>query len=138
MIRKVQCVVFRKNGNDIEFLLLKTIEERGGFWQSVTGKVEPGESLCYAAKRELFEETCIEASELPCREIYSFSFSKNGQKYNETVFLFQVGMDQVVDTTRNVYPEHVEYRWLCADDAKSLLRFDEEKKAIEMALGSIS
>ena len=42
-----------------EFLLLRRIPSRGGFWQGVSGAVQPGEPLEEAAIRELSEETAL-------------------------------------------------------------------------------
>ena len=56
--RKVQVVIFREDNEDVlEFLLLKTNERRGLFWQNVTGSVDNGESYNDAAFREVAEET---------------------------------------------------------------------------------
>lgn len=43
---------------DLQVLLLERAD-RPGFWQSVTGSQEPGESLAETAQRELAEETGI-------------------------------------------------------------------------------
>src|SRR5207253_24730 len=50
----VSVVVVRGNS---EVLLLQRIPERGGFWQTLTGRREPGESPLAAAAREVYEET---------------------------------------------------------------------------------
>jgi lipoyl(octanoyl) transferase len=42
---------------DGRVLLLQRSPERGGFWQPVTGRIEPGEEPIAAARRELREET---------------------------------------------------------------------------------
>ena len=42
---QVEGIVFRKNHNQTEFLLLKRLPTRGGFWQPVTGGVEEGETI---------------------------------------------------------------------------------------------
>ena len=47
----------RYKDDNWEFLLLKRVEERGGFWQGVTGAPERKEKILEAAKRELMEET---------------------------------------------------------------------------------
>ncbi len=44
-------------GADGRVLLLRRVPERGGFWQPVTGRIEPGEAPEVAARRELGEET---------------------------------------------------------------------------------
>lgn len=48
-------------GADGRVLLLRRSEERGGFWQPVTGRIEPGEAPDDAARRELLEETGADA-----------------------------------------------------------------------------
>ncbi len=42
------------------YLLLKRVEHEGGFWQPVTGVIEPGESPIQAAIREVREETGLD------------------------------------------------------------------------------
>jgi hypothetical protein len=48
---KVQVVVLAQLGQTLEALLLKTNEQRGLFWQNITGSVERGESFSKAAER---------------------------------------------------------------------------------------
>lgn len=43
---------------DLQVLLLERVD-RPGFWQSVTGSQDPGETLAATARRELAEETGI-------------------------------------------------------------------------------
>ena len=52
-------VVVYTAGRDV---LLLQRREPPDFWQSVTGSLEPGESAIDAARRELLEETGIDAS----------------------------------------------------------------------------
>jgi len=54
-------------------LLLHRTPERGGFWQSVTGKLEPGELPGAAAERELREETAIHAAVRSLDYVHSFA-----------------------------------------------------------------
>jgi lipoyl(octanoyl) transferase len=53
-LRTISVVPVRADGR---VLLLRRSPERGGFWQQVTGRIEPGESPEQAARRELREET---------------------------------------------------------------------------------
>ena len=53
----VQVVVWRDRGGTPELLVLERTEDRGGFSQPVTGRVEPGETPRQAAAREVAEET---------------------------------------------------------------------------------
>ena len=52
---EVQAVIFRRKPS-LEFLILRRVPEKGGFWQNLSGGVEEGESLLDTLKRELKEE----------------------------------------------------------------------------------
>lgn len=55
----IECWVFREGPSGAEILLIRRAPHRifAGFWQCVTGGVEPGERVPEAALREVREET---------------------------------------------------------------------------------
>ena len=55
--RSVQVVVFAERAGSRLYLLLRRVPRHGGFWQSVTGSLEDGETHLRAAVREVREET---------------------------------------------------------------------------------
>lgn len=64
-LRTVQVVVLREDG---KVLVMRRTMPRGGFWQSVTGRIEKGERPPEAARRELWEETGARA------EVHSLAY----------------------------------------------------------------
>src|SRR5919197_400468 len=60
-------------GADGRVLLLRRSEARGGFWQPVTGRLEPGEAPEAAARRELHEETGADVSVAPLGYRHAFA-----------------------------------------------------------------
>lgn len=56
---KVQGVMYSKNNDKIEYLIIKRSEKDGGFWQGVTGTLEEGEKLKECLIREIKEELGI-------------------------------------------------------------------------------
>lgn len=58
-MRTVQVVVLREDG---KVLVMRRTMARGGFWQTVTGRIERGEKPVDAAVRELWEETGAHAA----------------------------------------------------------------------------
>jgi lipoyl(octanoyl) transferase len=69
-LRTVSVTATRPDG---KVLLLRRGEDRGGFWQQVTGRIEPGEAPEGAARRELREETGAEAEVRPLGYVHGFA-----------------------------------------------------------------
>ena len=120
MKRKVQ--VWVVNPSERQVLLLKTTEERGAFWQPVTGGVEEGESDQEAAQRELFEETGID-NDFPVEDLgYEFDFkTRYGNFATEHVFF--VSLDRQM-TVKLDSKEHQDFRWFSIEEVhEDVLKF---------------
>jgi 8-oxo-dGTP pyrophosphatase MutT (NUDIX family) len=124
---QVEAIIFRRNSNRIEYLLLKRLPERNGFWQPVTGGVEEGETLTEALRREIREETGIENLVRVIEDIYYFEFSDPNLN-KEYVYGVEVASTEVVVLDGK---EHSEYRWCSIKDALQLLSWKENKEALE-------
>jgi ADP-ribose pyrophosphatase YjhB (NUDIX family) len=76
-IQVVEAIIFRRNGDSIEYLLLKRLPDRSGFWhwQPVTGGLEEGETRTEALYREIEEETGIKSLIRVIEGLYYFEFS---------------------------------------------------------------
>jgi lipoyl(octanoyl) transferase len=126
-LRTVSIAVTRADGR---VLLVKRAAERGGFWQILTGRIEPGESPLQAAARELHEETGFSA---PLRELdYVHSFAMGDalppRFAQETAFAASVeGEPRLSD-------EHVEHRWVSVEEAAQMLPFAGLRRAVRLAL----
>jgi dihydroneopterin triphosphate diphosphatase len=105
-----------------EFLLLERRKPLG-FWQSVTGSLEWGETADAAARRELVEETGITQGvlcNLQWTQVYEIlpSFGKKyapGVTRNlEHAFALKLAQRVPVHLSER---EHVQYRWLPAAEA---------------------
>jgi 8-oxo-dGTP pyrophosphatase MutT (NUDIX family) len=136
--RKVQVAVYMLNP-DPHFLVLKTIPRSKSFWQNVTGAIEDGETPEQAAYRELEEETAIGKDMiLDFRQLFSFKYrDRRDMEVEETVFSANVKKDTSVDITKNVYPEHETFRWCSAHEAKKLMKWETNSKAIEAVMENL-
>ena len=119
-----------------EFLLLER-RRPAGFWQSVTGNLEWGETADSAARRELIEETGITQGRL-CNlqwtQVYEIlpSFGKKyapGVTRNlEHAFALKLPERAPVNLSEN---EHVRYRWLSAAEAISTVSSSTNRAVIQ-------
>jgi dATP pyrophosphohydrolase len=115
----VLIVIFTQDG---EFLLLER-RRPPGFWQSVTGSMEWGESADLAARREVFEETGITQGvlvNLQWTQLYEI-LPAFGKVYAPGITLnlehaFSLRLQQRVPITLSE-TEHVQYRWVSDTDA---------------------
>lgn len=116
----VLIVIYTAGG---EFLLLER-RKPAGFWQSVTGSLEWGETADAAARRELLEETGITQGRLrnlQWTQVYEI-LPSFGKKYAPGVtrnleHAFALKLPERVPVTLS---EHVQYRWLPAAEAIAL------------------
>jgi len=138
MKNKVQVFLFRINKEGIEYLMLKTVKNRhnnDSFWQPVTGSCEKYDiTLLDSASREMKEETGVLMEDVLdiLEDIYSFEFKNKFGEIKETVFAFEVGNNQSIDINSNIYTEHSEYKWCDKDNAISIMKWDSNKKALNI------
>ncbi|MGD2139922.1 MAG: dihydroneopterin triphosphate diphosphatase [Burkholderiales bacterium] len=109
---------------ELKILLLERAD-RSGFWQSVTGSQEPGETLEQTAIRELAEETGLDASKYRLEDWHMsnrFEIFKHWQGRYEpgtthnTEHVFGLCVPDTVPV--RVSPrEHLAYEWVALDRA---------------------
>ncbi len=126
---QVEAILFRFINGSCEYLLLKRIDRRGGFWQPVTGGLEEGEELPDAVVREVKEETGITKLKRIIPGIYQFTF---GEKpfLKEYVFGAEINPSERIVFDKNVYEEHDNYRWCSYKEALQLLKWPGNKKGL--------
>lgn len=131
-ISQINCIVFKKENNEHKFLLFKRREDRGGFWQAITGGVKQGEQDIEAVKRELQEETGIAGYIRLINLNYFFSF--NLPKYGDlTENCYAVEISPETEIIMSV--EHTEYKWLSLSEVIKLLKYEANKEAFRRLYG---
>ena len=137
---QLECIVFRKTQNSFEFLLLKRIPVKGGFWQPITGGLEKEDnSLIDAAFRELREEANIQKKDIlrVIENVHYFEMNKNYltkepiHLIKEYVFAFEIIPNFEVNIDKNIYVEHDEIKWVSFEDALNLLKWNNNKDAFK-------
>ena len=140
-LRTISVAILR---GDSEVLLLRRIPQRGGFWQILTGRREPGESPLATAAREVYEETGLAPALSDLIDLhYAHSFALDPARIpglppgaraprfaHETAFALRVpeGTEVRLDPT-----EHDAHRWAPIPEALQLLPFAGLRRAIRLA-----
>jgi len=136
---QLECIIYRKVNNHFEFLLLKRIPSKGGFWQPVCGGLEEGETKIDACYREILEETGISKEKIVnvIKEVHHFVINKDYLSKNpispqeEFVFGFEINSSEEINIDSNIQIEHEAYKWVSFDDAINLLKWKNNKDAFE-------
>ena len=133
----IQVLVYpvRQKGTFWEYLLLKRIPRREGFWQGVTGALKEGETLDEAARRELFEETRFVPLKLEKIDFtYSFPVADTWRHlYAGVKEITEYVYVALVDTKKEPVldpGEHDQYAWCTFHKALHLLTWPNNKKAL--------
>lgn len=128
--QKVQGLIYCSDETGIKILGLKRSPAEGGFWQPLTGTVEPGESIDECLIRELQEETGINQHDILeiNGPISTFTWTRDDIEYQEYIYAVCVppGTSVILST------EHEQYDWYSPTTAKDLFRFAEIKEGIEI------
>lgn len=113
-IRKAQVVlaVIDEQRHSFDFLLLQTNQDRGSFWQNVTGKIEDGETIEEGGLREAIEETNLKVEAIvdmiSLGLVYEFTDTRNRKVYEESFLLILDGRwDIKIDPH-----EHQRFKWV--------------------------
>ena len=130
-------VVHREGAGGPEFLVLERSPERQGYWHVVAGALEEGEDPESAARRELLEETGLDAEVTPLGRVYEYALAEEPQEVRErfephvteiAVTAFAAGAPPGWEPALD--DEHVGCRWCPEEDAVALLRYPEPQDAV--------
>ncbi|MFH0978421.1 MAG: NUDIX domain-containing protein [Candidatus Woesearchaeota archaeon] len=137
---QVECIAFRKKSGVYEFLLLKRIPKKGGFWQPPGGGFEEGDAtILDAAYRELWEETGITKEKVMriIKDVHKFEVKKHYltgatiPTITEHVYGFEVRKDIRISIDSDTEKEHVTFRWATLEQALNLLKWENNKTAFK-------
>ena len=138
--RSVQVVIFAESNGEREYLLLKRVASHGGFWQSVTGSLEEGETHAEAAIREVSEETGIRPREQQLVELgvinvfeiapqWRAKYAPGVTTNEEVCYALKVDKCEVrIDPA-----EHEAHVWVNHEAARKMLYWESNKRAFAAA-----
>lgn len=128
-MKKVEAIIYQINDKNIaEFLVCKRPPDLGDFWQFVTGKVEEGESLEEAVRREILEETQVTNIESVKNPNISFTF-KNHENIEAIEYVFLVKLAPNSEIKLNY--EFEKYVWLPYKEALAKVEWHHQKSNLK-------
>lgn len=120
-------VVYRKNAQGIEYLLLQSTNE-GNFWGFPKGHVEGNETLLETAQREIREETSLVLSIDTSFSVYTEYDLPNGNRKHMTLYTAELPEDEDL----HLQAEEIKnVGWFDYQDARQRLTYDNLKELLD-------
>ena len=129
-ITHVEVYVFRRRHGSIQFLALRRAAGRKleGIWQPVTGKIDRGESIVEAARREVREETGLAPRRVWRLERTATHVDARG---TTVIVLPQLAAEVDARASVRVSGEHSQWRFVSAREAGGLYLWDSQREALD-------
>ncbi len=126
--RSAGAVIFFRNNDEIEYLLLKYPQ---GHWEFARGHVESGESDIDTARREIFEETGFKDLNFisSFREISGWKLRSKKDTYKKAIFFLAETKDKKIELSH----EHRKYAWFNFKTALKKITFNQAKEIFKKA-----
>ena len=132
--KQVLIIPYRVIDEKIEYCIFKRKDMK--VWQWIAGGAEDfDKDILESAKRELWEETkindiLIQQLEITCKIpvvniVKDFIWGENVFYSEEYAFSVNITNKKI-----QLSNEHDEYKWVCYNEAKSLLKYDSNKSAL--------
>jgi lipoyl(octanoyl) transferase len=137
-LRTVSVVPMASDGR---VLLLRRSAERGGFWQPVTGRMEPGESPGETARRELREETGADVPVVPLgyRHAFALDPAVNRVARDQIVVVEEVAFAARLPAgfEPQLSREHSALAFVSIEQALERLQFAGLRRAVRLAANAL-
>jgi len=141
--RTAEIAVFLARRGRAEVLVVHRCPELGGYWHTVAGGIEPGESPGEAARRELAEETGLQLDVIGEAFVMTYPLA---QEPPESRARFAPGLQEVpvhsylVDAPDGWEPtldwEHDDYRWCTPAEACTAFKWPETAESLRRHLSA--
>ena len=126
--RSAGAVVFRRNGDECKYLLLRY---PGGYYDFPRGNVEFGETDTDAAIREIREETGLEVRIVPgFSRVVEYFYTRGGARVRKRVVYF---LAEALGGEVKLSHEHTGYVWVSYTRALSLISFESIRSVLKDA-----
>jgi lipoyl(octanoyl) transferase len=137
-LESIQTIVYRQavgaRSGGLELLCLRRVPAKGGYWQSVTGRIEPGETPAEAALREVQEETGLTGVIEPLDYVHQFMLEPAFfPDLPVPYFVEEHAFAMAVDPEAGVRLEaesHDAFEWLPAEEAMGRVKWPGNREAM--------